>query len=122
MHEVAIGERIVLAALEELEGMASKPQTVSSIRVVMGGLHQVVPEYLQSAYAALTAGTLLDGSRLRLKVLPVKVQCRQCGWNGAIQPPVFACRDCGEFHVDVVQGRELYLDQMEVSDDVTQRD
>lgn len=116
MHEFSICERIVSAALTEAELLEPPPERIRGIDVVIGGLHQIVPEYLQTAYEVLTKDTLLDGSKMILRTLPVTVKCKQCNWTGTIELPVFACGDCGAFRVDVTGGRELYLDRMEVED------
>ncbi len=117
MHEFAICQQIVTAAVAEVERLDPQPTRVASIRVVIGALHQIVPDYLQGAYEVLTKETGLAGSALELCFLPVTVQCGDCGWIGPIDPPVFSCGQCGEFHVDVQQGQELYLDRLEVEND-----
>ena len=115
MHEFSICRSIVTAAIEEYEKLDPQPRQLVKLDVVAGGLHQLVPDYLATAYDALTRETILAGSKLALTILPVRISCRKCGWAGEIQPPFFQCGECDEFETDVVQGREMYLSNLEVA-------
>ena len=42
--------------------------------------------------------------------------------TGEIVPPFFQCAACKVLAIDVIQGRELYLDRLEVEDDEHERD
>ncbi|MGR8918387.1 MAG: hydrogenase maturation nickel metallochaperone HypA/HybF [Gammaproteobacteria bacterium] len=114
MHEFSICERIVDAVLAELGRLDPPPGRLLGVRVVVGRLHQIVPDYLEFAYASLTRDTAAAGSRLELRFVPIGVACRACGWRGDIEPPAFRCGGCGALEVDVVSGRELYLEHLEV--------
>jgi len=86
-------------------------------RVVVGALHQIVPDNLTFAYEALTRDTPAAGSRLKLKVVPITAACRACGWRGGIRPPVFLCAACHSGGIELITGRELYLDNLEIEQD-----
>ncbi len=115
MHEFAIGERIVDAVLEELARLES-PVRLLRVHVVAGGLHQLVPDYLDTAYEVLTRETAAEGSKMELEVRPVRGRCRSCGWVGTIRAPWFRCGACGEPGIEMVAGKELYLDRLEVEE------
>lgn len=117
MHEFSIGQRIVDAVLDELGRLDPPAARLCTTRVVVGALHQIVPDQLTSAYELLSEGTPLAGSTLELILAPVVVCCRTCRWKGSIEVPFFRCGACQSLGVDVVGGKELYLDHLEVISD-----
>lgn len=114
MHEFSICERIVEAVLDEYSRLDPAPCRLCKVRVVVGRLHQIVPEYLTFAYDALTRDTTAQGSKIELVSVPVVVRCRACGWDGNIELPLFRCGGCGSLDVEMLGGKELYLDHLEV--------
>jgi len=116
MHEVAIGQSLVAAVLEELRRHGVPPGALRVTHVVAGQLHQIVPEALASAYEVLTRDTPAAGSTLELRVRPLEARCPACGWHGAVEPPVFLCGACGAGGIELLGGSELYLESLEVAD------
>jgi hydrogenase nickel incorporation protein HypA/HybF len=114
MHEFSICERIVEAVLGELSALRPAPKRLCKARVVVGRLHQIVPDYLTFAYELLTRDTAAEGSEMELIQAPVVGKCRSCGWCGDIELPIFRCGDCGALDVELVSGKELRLEQLEV--------
>ncbi len=90
------------------------PAQLVSVRVVAGRLHQIVPEYLVSAYELLVQDTPAAGSTLDLELAPVTATCRACGWQGEIAPPIFLCSACTSTDLEVTGGTELRLESLEV--------
>lgn len=113
MHELALCSRIVDAAREELTEYSGEALRVY---VVIGALHQIVPSFLQEAYRALTRDTVLEGTDLVLRFVPVRVQCRCCDWEGEIAPPFFSCGRCGGTSVALRTGREFYLEKLTITE------
>ncbi|HEC17630.1 MAG TPA: hydrogenase maturation nickel metallochaperone HypA [Sedimenticola sp.] len=122
MHEFSICRDILAAALEEYRALDPAPKRLKAVRVVAGGMHQIIPEYLATAYGILSRDTPAAGSKLDLVIKPVTGRCRECGWEGEIVPPFFQCAACGALAIDLMQGRELYLDRLEVEDHEHERD
>ena len=118
MHEMSICQGIVEAVVEEMGRLDPPPERLIKIRVVAGGLHQIVPEYLCDAWTYLTRETPAEGSELELAFTPVRGRCRGegCGWEGEIRPPRFQCPKCERFDLKLTSGKELYLDRMEIEE------
>ncbi len=114
MHEFSICERIVETVLNELADRLSESDRLCSARVVVGGLHQIVPDYLSFAYAVLTRDTDAEGSELEVHVTPVVARCRSCSWEGGIELPVFRCAACRSLDLEMLRGKELYLEHLEI--------
>ena len=88
---------------------------VHALLLRVGDLSGVVPEALRFALEALSAGTLADGARFEIEVVPVECRCSRCGRPFQPTDAVYACPICGTISSDVLQGHELTLHAMEVT-------
>lgn len=113
MHEFGIGQELVAAVTAELARFSPSPR-LNRVRVVVGGLRQVVPDNLCFAYEVLSRDTPAAGSVLEIETLPLRGECADCGWQGEIALPVFQCASCGAFAVRTLGGMELYLESLEI--------
>lgn len=117
MHEFSIGESIVRSVMAELERQNVPPGALCSVRIAVGALHQIIPDTLIFAYTSLTQDTPAAGSRLVLRSVPVTARCKACGWEGALQVPVFLCGACQSGAIELLTGMELQLESLEVKED-----
>jgi len=116
MHEFSICQNIVESVIAELEKHDPVPRLLIT-RIVIGKLRQLVPEYLQFAYENLAKETIAEGSKLEISQKPVIRKCNACGWQGEMDPTGFGCQECGSANVEVISGRELYLESLEIEED-----
>lgn len=114
MHEFAICGLLIKALDAEYDALDPIPVGLESVTVMVGELHQIVPDYLIGAFEALTADTRFAGVLLKLNFTPVTGSCRSCKWEGTIQPPLFVCPDCSAAGVELITGKELYLETLEI--------
>lgn len=121
MHETAICANLVDAVLGELEKLADPKAVLRSVKIVAGGMHQLVPDNMNMAYETLTRGTRAEGSVLKIDWRPTLVQCSDCGAKSRVDSPFFICGDCESGNVKVVEGKELYLSSMEIGDEGDER-
>ena len=117
MHEYSICQRIVDVAKSEYSQISPPPAKLNKVRVIVGRLHQIIPDYLVSAYAILIKDSVLEGSTMEVTIKPVTCKCNLCGWEGQIEFPLFQCLSCQAMDVDVMSGKELYLDQLEIEEE-----
>ena len=116
MHELSLCESVLRTVLAELARQAAGARLLK-VRVAVGGLRQVVPESLTFAYEALSAGTRAEGSTLEIVEVPITARCRKCAWEGRIEARLFYCGACRAADVEVLTGKELYLESLEIDDD-----
>ncbi len=115
MHEFAICEQLVATVLEELARM-TPPKRLTCVRIAVGGMQQVVPESMEMAFDVLTQDTPAEGAKLEMRRTPVVLDCRKCGWHGEAKPNLIRCGGCSSGDVQVVSGKELYLESLEVEE------
>ncbi len=122
MHEWSICEHMVAIAQEELKKLSRPGTRLLCMRVKIGDLHAIVDENLQMAYQVLTEHTPLAGSSLELIHIPIEARCRTCGRTCGIENNFFICAHCGSTDLEVISGRELFIENLEVSYDEKQQD
>ncbi len=117
MHEFAICEKLVQVVLDELEKNRPGNERLKKATVAVGDMRQIVPDTLKFAYENMTRGTAAEGSELDIRAIPTRCRCPQCGWTGPPEGMVFLCPQCGSRDLEVEEGKELYLEKLEVDDD-----
>ncbi len=121
MHELAIAQAIVAAAERHAEG-----RPVSVVRVEVGRLRQVVPEYLAFYFEVASRETLCEGAELEWEREASVLRCGDCGaeWDPAPAPAReedelivrFRCPACESANHTVVSGDELVVESIDVTD------
>jgi hydrogenase nickel incorporation protein HypA/HybF len=112
MHEYSIMQSALNQALEEARRAGAV--RVHQIRLRVGVLSGVVPEALQFAFEALTAGTPAEGATLAIDDVPARFWCAPCGREFVSANLYSECPDCGTPSNELRAGRELELNSMEV--------
>jgi hydrogenase nickel incorporation protein HypA/HybF len=115
MHELSIISSVVESVIDSLEMYPGA--RVVEVRLKVGALAAVVEDSLQFCYGIATEDTPLQGSRLVVNVLPVRVHCAACCADSAIESlQSFRCAQCGEPASDIRQGREMEIDAIEIEE------
>ena len=108
MHELALVGRVVAAVASRV-----RPARVARVRLQIGKLAGVLPETVQFCFAICTRGTALDGAALEINEVRGRGRCRRCGADVTMETFLDPCR-CGSLEVDVVGGKELRIETVEV--------
>ena len=115
MHEGAIAAAIIQNALEVLE--QEKMGAASTVTVLIGRLHHVVPGVLQNHYKLLKKEyPALSRSKLVIETAPVRITCCACGKETLIEHPSFTCSSCNSAAIEITGGREMHLKEIEAEE------
>lgn len=112
MHELAITEGIMEAALPAAEEGGAKK--ILEIRLKIGELSGVFPEYIEEYLQALAKGTIAEGAKLKVERIPVSIKCGKCDFEGPIERKSAKCPVCESIDFKITGGREYYVDSLEV--------
>jgi hydrogenase nickel incorporation protein HypA/HybF len=107
MHELALVESLV-----ETVSATLPDETLTVIRVEVGGLVAVVPDAMRFCFDVCTRGTRLEGVRLDIIEVPGRGQCLACG--AEFELTHFPLCACGSADVHVRSGNELRVKDVEV--------
>lgn len=113
MHESAIAMQII-ESVERLVQKGDITGKVSKIFLKVGRLTTIVPECLEFAFDALVTDSSLAGARLEIEKVEIRGKCGACGADFDIPEPIFFCPACGSPDSEVVKGRELTIEAVEV--------
>lgn len=111
MHELSITQNIVDIALK-----TAGDRRITAITIVLGDLSGVVEESVRFCFGAVAGNTRAEGAALTFHRLPAVMQCAQCESVFGLTEDEWACPRCGGIGGRVVQGRECYIDSIEVED------
>ncbi len=112
MHEFSITESILSLALEKAgEAKASR---IKRINLVIGELSGVVSECVQFYFEAISKNTIAAGAELGFETRPTKLKCRKCQTVFIPKDSQWSCPDCHEAGIEIVSGRECYMESIEV--------
>lgn len=112
MHELSI----VASLFETLEEKARehRARKITMVRLKVGKLAGVVPEFLRTAFDIYKEGTIAADAAIEIEEVPVRVRCRRCAADITKDDFVFACSACGSTDIEVTEGLELLLDKIEL--------
>lgn len=102
----------VTQALEHAQRAGAKH--VLAIRLRIGTLSGVVPDALEFAFEAVTAGTPAEGASLTVDSVPARFWCAKCHREFQSVNLVSDCPVCGTPSSDLRAGRELELASLEI--------
>jgi len=116
MHELSLVMSIVESVTESLQ--AYPGAIVQEVRLRIGVLAAVEEDSLQFCFGMASEGTALQGSRLVVHRLPVRLYCVPC--NQEVELPgvqSMICPICNSPAFDIRQGRELEIESIEIEDE-----
>jgi hydrogenase nickel incorporation protein HypA/HybF len=112
MHEYSITESILSLALEKAG--AAEASRITRINLVVGDLSGVVSECIQFYFDFLSEGTIASGAVLSCVTKSTELRCRKCGKVFSPADQDWSCPDCHEAGVEIMSGRECYMESIEV--------
>ncbi len=112
MHEMGIVSGILSAAVEAAE--RSGATRITEIRISVGELTEIVDFALHFAFEALAPGTLAEGAVLTVNRVGARSRCGQCQTEFEHDRFEIICPECGTFICELIQGRELTIDSIEI--------
>jgi hydrogenase nickel incorporation protein HypA/HybF len=121
MHEMGIALEIIGIV------KASIPDDMSHARVVsvhlrVGKLSAVVTESLRFCFDIAAKDTPVAGAGLVIEEIPVVASCKACRHEWTIEGPAFSCEQCSSGHIDLISGRELDIQSIEITEGEGQHD
>lgn len=113
MHEANFTENIVQTILDELR--KAPPGQARRARVVVGEMLHLNADSVRMHFEQMSLGTPLEGVALELVEEPVRLRCLNCGWSGEAEDHhLLFCSSCSSIAVDVLSGRDVIIDEVEV--------
>ncbi len=114
MHELSICESILsLAVNTATQAGAGK---ITRIRVKHGELRAIVPDLMNHYFQYLARDTIAAEAELEMEIVPARARCKSCGEEYQLEGFNFQCPSCKEQDPEILQGMELFMEDIEVQD------
>ncbi|MBI5190194.1 MAG: hydrogenase maturation nickel metallochaperone HypA [Nitrospirae bacterium] len=114
MHEVSICESII--DILKQQAAARGKARVTLVRLKIGEMAGVVEDSMRFAFEVVSKDTLAEGAELVIDLVPLMARCKACGADFPIEGYAFSCAVCGSPEIEVVSGRELMIDEIELEE------
>ena len=115
MHEMGIAMQIVEIATSSIPDDIENAQ-VEKVNLKIGKLAAVVPDSLRFCFDIVVKDTPLKGAKLVIKEIDVVASCNECHTKWTITEPVFSCKKCKSGSIEILSGRELDIDSIEIAE------
>jgi len=112
MHELSITQSILSIALEKANAVQAK--RVTKINLTIGELSGIVDECVQFYFDFFSQDTIAAEANLCFHQPPIQLRCRNCATTFSPNNLDWACPDCQEQKIEIISGRECYVDSIEV--------
>jgi hydrogenase nickel incorporation protein HypA/HybF len=112
MHEQSVVESLLALAIENAE--RAEARKILKIHLVVGELSGVVDEAVEFYFNFLSRDTIAAQASLCFEHISTQLRCRKCGTVFQPERVDMQCPECKDRQVDIIAGRELYMDSLEV--------
>jgi len=118
MHELSIAQALV----EQIEQVvvAEGATRATKVMIAVGALSGADPEALRAAFPLVAEGTAAEGAELIVEQVAARVHCSACGGESVVDAWSLGCAVCASREVELVSGRELHIQSVELEVDERQ--
>ncbi len=112
MHEYAVTKSMIEIAVEEAQKAGANK--ITDIRLVIGDLSTIIDESVQMYFDIISEGTIAQGAKLHFRRVPARFYCPSCGIIFNKPAKGFDCPACGSLGFSTGEGKEFYIESLEV--------
>lgn len=115
MHEMGIVASILDSSTDAAR--RSGARRITEIKISVGELSEVVDDALDFAFEALSPGTMAEGATLTVNHIGARSHCPECDIEFDHGRYDVACPQCSSYLCQLIAGRELTIDSIEIDSD-----
>lgn len=112
MHELGLMTG-AMSAVEEAATNAGALR-VTDITLSVGEMTEAIASALEFAFEALSEGTICEGAALHINMVAPRSRCLECGNEYEHDRFHVACPKCESPFTELIAGREMQIDSIEV--------
>jgi len=112
MHELAYTQSMI----DQIESTLAKEtfNSVKSVNLKIGKLSGIEPTCLDFCFETCAKGTIVEGAKLHIDIVPCKIFCNQCKKEFTPDSFSYACPECLKPDINIINGQEIELMNVEV--------
>lgn len=112
MHELSLMTSVIETVRQG--ALDNEIKKVKKVKLVIGKLSQALPDSLQFAFGVLCTDEMFCGAELEIEEKEIICLCPECQTRFSVQDEYsFICPSCKGIKVDIISGRELFIDYFE---------
>ena len=112
MHEYSIVQSLLNQCEENAK--ANNSTKVTKVVVKIGVMSGVEPDLLKTAFDTFKLGTFCEDCEYIQNIQKVKIRCLKCDTTSELEKNEYCCPKCESVELDVVDGEDLMLMQLEL--------
>jgi len=116
MHEMGIALQIIEIATASIPTNLAGAR-IEKVNLKIGKLAAVLPQSLRFCFDVAVKETPLEGAKLAIEELPVVARCKDCDMQWTISGPAFSCENCDGGSLEIISGRELDIESIEIAEE-----
>ena len=110
MHEIGVLIEVVKSV--EKFAMLNNVEKIETLVLQIGELSSMIPKYMKNLYPASIEGTILEGSELKIEILPANAMCKDCKKVFNIVSNKGICPNCKSEKCEILSGKEFYIKEI----------
>ncbi|MDH4943624.1 hydrogenase/urease nickel incorporation protein HypA [Sulfurimonas sp. C5] len=113
MHEYSIVQSLLNSCEEH--AAENNASSVSKVVVKIGVMSGVEPDLLQTAFDTFKEKSVCENAEFVINIQKVIIVCNECKTEKVLEELEYKCDNCGSINVEVIDGEEMYLMQLELN-------
>lgn len=123
MHEFSFAYSIFKVA--EATALKYNAKKISEVFLEIGELTLIVPELLRRSFEIATKGSIAEGAKLTIEMLPGKIKCRECNKISEVSLTkeaqltglqLFQCVHCGSKNTEIIDGKKANVKNIKIQE------
>jgi len=110
MHEIGVLMEVVKSV--ETFSKENKVEKIDKLVLQIGELSSMIPKYMQSLYSVAVEGSILEGSKLEIEVLPANGICKDCEKVFNVIKNKGICPLCETDNWEMLSGKEFNIKEI----------
>lgn len=113
MHEYALVDNIFQILNGKIKELDIKQ--ITEVKLVIGEMTGAEERTLSACFEIFAKNTVAEGAQVIFDRRPLKGKCPDCDIDFKIERYRFICPQCNGHKVEVISGREFYIDSISVA-------
>ena len=115
MHEIGVVRQVI----RTVEDFAKENGITKVAEIVLdiGELSLVVPKYVEDIFAITVEGSILEGAKLIMNVIPGMAECDECDEIFNVIEHEGYCPNCGSFEKQILTGQDFTIKEIHIPED-----